>query len=207
EAADNMDYDGDVADNKFLGVFDPNLPGAGWNFDQGASTFIQVSWMARDPEVTGRFLAAIKEISTGVDRNNDGDLADSIPTFPYEAGAPRELDFPGVSVAVETNNAGITTRGNYGYYRISEADHRFDYNLDGDQTDRILQRVDLTGGSAAISMGILNNLVQDAVLAGRGADPKAIVWIAQESGEGPAGTDLNGDGDASDFALRYARIP
>ena len=142
-----------------------------------------------------------------MDRNNDGDLLDSIPTFPIEAGAPRELDFPGVSVAVERNNAGITTRGNFGYYRISEADQRFDYNLDGDQTDTILQRVDLTGGSQAISMGVLQNLGIDSVMVGRGANPKAIVWLSPEGLEGAAGTDLNGDGDANDIALRYARIP
>jgi hypothetical protein len=207
EAADGVNYDGDVADNVLVGVLDPNLPGTGWNFDQGSGTYIQVSWMAPDPSTASRFVAAIKEISTGVDRNNDGDLTDSIPTFPREAGAPRELDFPGVSVAVERNNAGITTRGNFGYYRISEADHRFDYNLDGDQGDTILQRVDLTGGSQAISMGVLQNLNMDAVMVGRGPNPKGIVWLAPENLEGPAGTDLNGDGDANDLALRYARIP
>ncbi|MFT5197685.1 MAG: hypothetical protein ACI87O_000326 [Planctomycetota bacterium] len=207
EAADGRNYDGDVADNEFVGVLDPNLPGTSWNFDQGAATFLRVSWMAPDPDVESRFLAAIKESSTGIDRNNDGDLTDSIPTFPIEAGSPRELDFPGVSVAIERNNAGITTRGNFGYYRISEADQRFDYNLDGDQADTILQRVDLTGGSQAISMGVLQNLAMDSIMAGRGANPRAILWLAPENLEGPAGTDLNGDGDANDLALRYARIP
>lgn len=208
EGADGRDHDGNAgSDDEFLGVLDPNLPGTGWNFDQGAATFIRVSWMAPDPAVQSRFLAAIKESSTGVDANNDGDLLDSIPTFPIEAGAPRELDFPGVSVGVERNNAGITTRGNYGYYRLSEADQRFDYNLDGDQTDTILQRVDLTGGSQAISMGVLQNLAMDSIMVGRGPNPKAILWMAPEGLEGPAGTDLNGDGDANDIALRYARIP
>jgi hypothetical protein len=31
--------------------------------------------------------------------------------------------------------------------------------------------------------------------------------LAPENLEGPAGTDLNGDGDANDLAVRYARIP
>ena len=208
EGADGRDHDGDAGtDKEFLGVLDPNLPGTGWNFDQGSTTFIQVSWMAPDPSVATRFLAAIRESSTGIDRNNDGDTTDSIPTFPIEGGNPRELNFPGVSVAIERNNAGMTTRGNFGYYRISESDQRFDYNLDGDETDNILQRVDLTGGSQAISMGVLHNLARDAVMVGRGNNPKAIVWMAPEVQEGAAGTDLNGDGDALDQVLRYARIP
>ncbi len=208
EAADNNDYDGDPGtDKEFLGVLDPNLPGTGWNFDQGSATFIQVSWMAQDPALDSRFLAAIRESSTGIDRNNDGDTTDSIPTFPIEGGSPRELDFPGVSVAVERNNAGMTTQGIYGYYRISEADQRFDYNLDGDETDTILQRVDLTGGSQAVSMGILDNLNRDSVMVGRGINPMGIVWLAPENMEGAAGTDLNGDGDALDLVVRYARLP
>ncbi len=208
EAANNDDYDGDPGtDKEFLGVFNPNLPGSGWNFDQGSTTYIQVSWMAPDPVVGTRFLAAIRESSTGIDRNNDGDTTDSIPTFPIEAGSPRELDFPGVSVAVERNNAGIITRGNYGYYRISESDQRFDYNLDGDESDTILQRVDLTGGSQAISMGVLDNLNRDAVMVGLGSSPQAIVWLAPENLEGAAGTDLNGDGDTLDLVVRYARLP
>ncbi|MCP5021280.1 MAG: hypothetical protein GY930_05850 [bacterium] len=208
EAADSNDYDGDPgSDKEFLGVLDPNLSGTAWNFDQGSATFIQVSWMAQDPALDFRFLAAMRESSTGIDRNSDGDITDSIPTFPVEGGNPRELDFPGVSVAVERNNAGMTTHGNYGYYRISEADQRFDYNLDGDESDTILQRVDLTGGSQATSMGVLDNLNRDSVMVGRGTNPQGVVWLAPENMEGAAGTDLNGDGDALDLVVRYARLP
>ncbi len=207
EAADGRDYDGNVVNRRFLGVLDPELPGTTWNFDQGSNTFITPSWMQQDPSTDSRFLAAITEASTGVDRNLDGDFNDSVPTFPREGGAPRELDFPGVNVAVEINNAGMYTVGNYGFYRISEADQEFDYNLDGDFNDEILQRVDLTGGSQATSMGIVTNGMGPVVVSGRGNLPRGIVWLAPENQQGPSGTDLNMDGDTSDTVVRFSRLP
>ncbi len=207
EAADGRDYDGTVADIQLLGVIDPALTSTPWNFDMGSNTFIQVSWMAPDETTASRFFAAITEASLMVDRNADGDMTDSIPTFPVEGGALRELDFPGISVAVETNNAGMLTRSGFGFYRISEAAQEFDYNLDGDLNDKILARVSLSGASPATSMGVVQNTARSVVQVGSGSNPRGIVWMAPEPLEGPAGSDLNGDGDANDIALRYARLP
>ena len=207
EAADGRDYDGTVADIQLLGVIDPALTSTPWNFDMGSNTFIEVSWMAVDETTTARFLAAITEDSLGTDRNADGDLTDSIPTFPVEGGSPRELDFPGISVAVESNNAGMVTRSGFGFYRISEASQEFDYNVDGDFGDTILARVSLSGASPATSMGVVQNTARSVVTVGSGSNPRGIVWMAPEPLDGPAGSDLNGDGDANDIALRYARLP
>ncbi|HRV80183.1 MAG TPA: hypothetical protein P5218_02055 [Planctomycetota bacterium] len=207
EAADGRDHDGSGSNHVILGVLDPALPGTNWNYDQGSNTFIQVTWMQADATTTARFLAAIKESSTGIDRNGDGDTTDSVPTFPREGGAPRELDFPGVNVAVELTNPGMLTRSNYGFYRINETSQGTDYNLDGDLGDSILQRVNLSGSEPATSMGIELNNARPAVLVGAGSNPRGVVWMASEAQQGPAGTDLNGDGDAGDVALRYARLP
>ncbi|MEZ6005111.1 MAG: hypothetical protein R3F33_13085 [Planctomycetota bacterium] len=208
EAADGRDHNGDSLMTKtFLGVLDPNLTGTTWNFDQGSGAYIDVSWMAQDRTSTSRFLAAITEASSATDRNSDGDLTDSVPTFPREGGAPRELDFPGTGVAVVPDNPGMIVSGNYGYYRISESGQNFDYNLDGDIGDTILSRVNLLGAEPATSMGSLVNNNRTAVLVGTGSNPRGIVWMTSETSEGPAGTDLNNDGDAADIVVRYARLP
>ena len=207
EAADGRNYDGSSNDNEFFAVLDPALVGTSWNFDQGGNSFVKPSWMVQDPNSSIRFLAAITEASTNSDSNTDGDTLDSIPVFAREGGAARELDFPGVGVAVEATNPGIITSGDFGFYRISESDQGFDYNLDGDLNDEILQRVNLTGSEPATSMGVIDNSSDRVILVGTGVNPRGIIWVAPEAQQGASGLDFNGDGDTNDMALRYSRLP
>lgn len=205
ESADGRDHNGDMAqDRTLIGLLNPALS-APFNFDMGGSVFVEPSWMAPDRRVPSRFLMALTERSLGLDRNNDGDMSDSIPTFPFEA-APRELDFPGVSVAVSENNAGIITVGGYGFYRASESSHEIDYNNDNDLLDFVLMRIRLSGGEAPRYMGLSSSLNQPVVQPGLLASPGGIVWIAYEPQQGN-GADLNGDGDTNDYVVRYTKLP
>ncbi len=208
EDADGRDHDGaPTVDRILIAAHAPATSGQAWNFQHGSGTTtpIGVTWMAADARSTSRFLAAITEENLGDDRNGDGDTLDSLPTFPVVLTANR-LGFPGVGVAVVANNAGIATAGAFAFYRVSEsADGNRDRNNDGDTNDQVLQRILLTGGQAPVFMGSLNNVTTPAL--GTGLDGvKFAAHLYQESLFGPSGNDLNGDGDALDFVVRYYRV-
>ncbi|MGK0218652.1 MAG: hypothetical protein ACI9HE_002146 [Planctomycetota bacterium] len=206
ESADGRDLNGDmVQDRTLIGLLNPAVS-APFNFDMGSSVFVEPSWMAPDQRTPSRFLMALTERSLGIDSNNDGDMSDSIPTFPFEAAA-RELDFPGVSVALSANNAGIITAGGYGFYRASESSHEIDYNNDNDMLDLVLMRIRLSGGEAPRYMGLSSPLNQPVVQPGTEINARGIVWIAFEPQQGPSGGDLNGDGDSNDYVVRYTKLP
>jgi hypothetical protein len=208
EEADGRDHDGmPLIDRTLVAAHAPASAGQAWNFLHGGNTPIPVavSWMADDSRSSGRFLAAITEAGRGADINGDMDLLDSVPTFPNVVTANR-LGFPGVGVAVVPSNAGISTAGGYAFYRVSEAaDGNRDRNGDGDMNDEVLQRVALTG-SAPTFMGSLNNVSTPALgVALDGVEFGA--YIYQESMFGATGNDLNGDGNATDFVVRFFRLP
>jgi hypothetical protein len=208
EALDGRDHDGDLGTDRILiAAHAPASPGQQWNFLHGSGTAIPVavSWMADDARNSGRFLAAMTEDGRGADINGDMDRLDSVPTFPQVVSGNR-LGFPGVGVAVTANNAGISTAGGYAFYRVSEAaDGNRDRNGDGDTNDQVMQRVALVG-SAPTFMGSLNNVSAPAL--GAGLDGIEFgAYIYQESQFGVGGNDLNGDGDGTDFVVRFFTLP
>ena len=192
-------------DRTLIGLLNPALS-APFNFDMGDAVYVEPSWMAPDRLAPSRFLMALTERSLDVDRNNDGDKSDSIPTFPFEA-APRELNFPGISVALSENNAGIVTAGGYGFFRVSESSHREDFNNDADMTDFVLMRIRLSGGEGPRYMGLSTSLNRPVVEPGPSGNAAGLVWLAHEPQQSAGSGDFNGDGDSLDYVVRYTKFP
>ncbi len=207
EAADGRDHDGDPGtDNNLLAAKDPSLVGQTWNFDHGSGVPIGATWMAADSGSTARVLVAIEESVLGVDQNGDGDLLDSLPTFPKVLSGSA-LSFPGLAMGVASDNAGIVMAGGVGYFRLSEAEEGgTDFNGDGDSNDFILTRVGVTNSEPLVRMATLNSLDASAVQFDHLAAPKFGVMIFQETMQGAGGKDINSDGDATDYVPRYFRI-
>lgn len=208
EAADGRDHDGDPGtDNDLVGAKDPSLVGQAWNFAHSSSAVpVGATWMATDIQTANRNLMAIKESVTGIDQNGDGDLVDSLPTFPKVQGGSA-LTFPGIALAVSSTNAGIVTAAGVGYFRVSEAaEGGTDFNTDGDVNDFILSRVGVSNSEPLVHMATLNNLDRPAVQFDSMSAPKFGVVLFQESMQGPSGKDINNDGDSNDFVPRYFRI-
>ncbi len=208
EAADGRDHDGDAGDdNVLVAAHNPTNVGTGWNFDHGSQNAgpVNVTWMARDPQNATRFLAALSEDVIDIDLNNDGDKFDSVPTFPTSHNGTI-LKFPGYGIAVDASNAGIVGARGVGFYRLSENDEQEDWNGDGDMADAVLQRIGLTTNDLPTLMGTLNNEDLPAVSFEVGT-PQFGALLFQETLQGVAGKDLNGDGDATDFVVRYFRMP
>ena len=202
------DHDGDAGDdNVLVAAHNPTNVGTGWNFDHGSQNAgpVNVTWMARDPQNATRFLAALSEDVIDIDLNNDGDKFDSVPTFPTSHNGTI-LKFPGYGIAVDASNAGIVGARGVGFYRLSENDEQEDWNGDGDMADAVLQRIGLTTNDLPTLMGTLNNEDLPAVSFEVGT-PQFGALLFQETLQGVAGKDLNGDGDATDFVVRYFRMP
>jgi hypothetical protein len=207
EAADGRDYDGDAGtDRNLVAAHVPASSGQSWNFQHGSGTPapVAVSWVGADPRVTNRFGAAITEDGRGADINGDGDESDSVPTFPTVLSG-NVLGFPGVAVAAQANNAGVSFAANHAFYRVSEtADGSTDRNGDGDANDQVLQRVALTG-STPVYMGSLNTQSMSALPPNLdGTEFGAFLYEEAMFG---TGNDLNGDGDTLDIVVRYFRLP
>lgn len=211
EAADGRDWDTQPGTNrKVVLAHNPTNGSQTWNAAHGGSgaQAVAVSWMAEDPDSASRFFAAFVEEALSIgggssDINGDGDNADSVPTVPVTLSA-NVLSFPGVQFATNAANAGITVEQNVGFHRVSEAAQgATDLNGDGDATDQVLQRFSLTGAFERTTMGTLNTIDRPAVEFGPGtAEFGAFLFEEFERG-----VDLNGDGDTSDFVVRYFRMP
>ena len=163
------------------------------------------SWMAQDPRSTKSFLMAFREDVFGLDRNGDGDTADSVPTIPEPDGAST-LKFPGFGVALAADNAGLAKAGGVLFYRVSEAGDGQDINGDGDQLDFILQRIGVTTNDLPTFMGILNELGRTSAHFQSSGTARFGAFIADETMVGATGTDINGDG-AKNLIVRYFRMP
>lgn len=210
EAADGRDHDGNAGqDNLLIAVHAPSNVAQLWNFDHGTESPgpVSVSWMARNPRDPNAFVAALTEDVLGFDLNDDGDLADSVPTFPErESGVV--LKFPGFGIAVDADDAGIASANGVGFYRVSEAaEDSSDLNGDGDTNDFLLQRIGLTTNDLPTFMGSLNGLSRPAVSVAPSGPVLFGALLFQENQVGGTGQDLNGDGDAKDFVVRYFRFP
>jgi hypothetical protein len=210
EAADGRSYDGDSGtDNLLVGAHNPNNVGQNWNFNHGSTNPgpVSVSWMSEDPRDPDRFLAGMTEDVVNIDLNNDGDKADSVPTFPVRLSGD-VLKFPGFGIAVDANDAGVVVAGGIGFYRVSEFEEdSTDLNGDGDTNDFLLQRIGLTTNDLPTFMGTLNSLSGPAIAVKSEGDVSFAALLFEESLVGPGGSDLNNDGDANDLVVRYFRMP
>jgi hypothetical protein len=221
EADDDLDLDGDAMKIFDLaGWLSPSGSGGSstpWDFTHGTSnsTFVGASWCQETPDHK-RLDVALQEKVEGININShvppvageDLDTLDSVPTFADFTGSPTRLAFPGVAIAVQPDNAGIVVARNYAFYRVDESDDSRNWNApDTDENDFILFRTSLVQGISG-SMGVLN------AIPGRSAvdvnpdesSPFGAAFLADEQMQGPSGTDLNGDGDASDIVLSYFKF-
>jgi hypothetical protein len=133
----------------------------------------------------------------------DTDLNDSVPTF--ATFSSNRLVFPGIQLGLDRDSAGITTARGWSFYRISEAEDSRDTNGDGDETDFILERTNLSSG-ATFGMSVASNVQRDVVDVARYGNIDCAAFIAAEAQQGASGTDFNGDGDRTDFVLRWFRF-
>lgn len=209
EAADGRDHDGDPGtDSRLVAAHKPTNVGQGWNFAHGTSNPgpVSVSWMASSPRTRASFVAALSEASLDSDLNGDGDLADSVPTFP-EVQSGSTLKFPGIGIACDSDDAGIVSANGIGFFRLSEAeDGQNDYNGDGDFGDPMLVRLYKNTGESPALMETLNSLSVPAVALPSSGKVEFGALLFEESKVGATGEDLNGDGDGNDFVVRYFRF-
>ena len=207
---DDLNADGDMADRLFA-WHDPNQPGmGGWRFDHDAGApmvFVGVDWMAPRSD-NAQTLVALQEavFSPGMSINStDNDDLDSVPTFTREnfsGGMISDLDFPGVAVAVNSGapGPGMVVAANQIFYRVNEMEDNNDWNNDGDMNDDVLLRSSLFNGST-VAMGTLNSVVAGSAITTDGVNGAGFV-----ADEAQAAQDFNGDGDMTDFVLRWFRI-
>ncbi len=210
EQADGSDLDLSDDDNRLLGWRDPDSS-TSWTFNHGtivSGAFVDffggASWMAESPDRT-RLLAAVPEDVEDVNLNTlgtDTDTNDSVPTFLVFNAAPR-LVFPFVRFAAEADDAGMVLAAGLGFYRISESADSKDWNGDGDLSDHVLFRTALDTGTTSY-MGVASNVSRPVV----DLDPAtgAPAGAGLVSSESSAGSDINGDGDSSDFVVRWFKF-
>jgi hypothetical protein len=207
--ADDGDIDAETTiDSNLAGWLAPTTTPAAWDFTHGSTgtAFVAATWVNPRRNATRLGLSLSEELAAsslnpGTTANpGDTDLDDGIPTFADFSGS--NLVFPGVGIAIDEDNAGIVTHGDFAYYRVDESEDSRDWNDDGDETDFILFRTSLSAATST-GMGALNSLTRLAVDVDLDRAPTAIAFIATESQEGAAGTDFNGDGDVTDMVVRY----
>lgn len=167
-----------------LRVFDPATPGAVL-----PSTAIEASTIAL---AAGRAVFLTPEGNGGgSDINGDGDFADQVAhILQLDGGTERVESLDAATrVAISDQLAAIT---------VSEAGQdATDRSGDGDTNDDVLAVVPLPLASeqvAATNTQIVANAIE--------VTGTTVVLTTPEAGVGPAGTDLNGDGDTGDDVLR-----
>ena len=198
---------------------DPNS-GATWKFDHGTSSpfYGGATWLGEIPD-RERLMVAVPEDVDGVNLNippgatgPDMDINDSIPGFnriftPAGESQPRFV-FSIARVALDADNAGMLLAKGNGFYRVSEGEDTRDWNEDGDFSDFVLFRTNLTSGSSKYMGVMMQDFIGrpaiDVDLSGNTIVGGAI--ISDEADDGNNGRDYNGDGDRIDLVLRYFRM-
>jgi len=223
EADDNLDINSDALKTLDLigwllpsGSANSNTP---WDFVHGGApgaAFVGASWMAETAD-RSRLDLALLEVSAGPGGTptninchvppvpgEDTDTNDSVPTFPIFTGSTTYLSFPGVAIAVQKTNAGITIARNVGFYRVSETEDSRDWNSDGLETGFDLFRTSLTQG-VSVSMGALNSINGRPAIEFNSEEPSPVgaAFIADEQLQGAGGLDFNTDGDGNDLVISY----
>ena len=206
EAEDGRDYDGDVGNQRdLLGWLDPVDAPPSWRFNHSTATtsYATATWMGELPGRT-RLGVAYAESSNGVVLNGDGDTLDSVPTFvDLLPGSPRRLSFPGASLAVVQNNAGISLANGWGFFRVSETAQGFDVNGNGQPDDVLLFRLGLGNGVLA-NMGALNTLERPSIETESDGIGEGAAFLSDET---IFGENISGDSDALDLVPRFFRLP
>ena len=202
----SYDWDGDgypLDDRDLVAWIAPNTGGA-WTFHHDSTD--SYGWAV--PTWIGE-LAGTDRVGIGFseqsndepyDLNADGDTIDSVPTFAYYDEGTGFMEFPGYAIGADKDEMGIVVFGDWGYYRVSEAENGGDLNGDGDGAGYLLLASHLTTGQT-VNVSQLNFLSGDAVE----GDPANASCAAFLVSEGGAVGDLNGDGSTSGFAVRYLR--
>ncbi len=208
EVGEDEDIDGDgQTEDDLIGWLDPASPAGGWEFDhRNATSEVQFAGPTYLAETADRenILAALDEEvlgGTASDPNNgDSDFLDSLPGLGY-FDSSTDVDFGGVRIAVDTGPAGAGIVLAFGslLYRVDEAEDNRDWNKDGDESDQVLLRTRLSDVATDV-LGTLNALTLPAVVTD---DDRGAAFLADET---IAEADLNGDGDANDFVLRWFRF-
>jgi hypothetical protein len=208
EADDSRDWDGQVADHEVVAWLDPGQGNAAdWITDHcigGNCGGVQAggaSWMGELPGA--RVGIGFQEAVFGLSINGrDNDLTDSVPVFArFDPQDVDDFDFPGPAVAVDEDNVGTVIANGVAFYRVDESDDNFDWNDDGDKSDRILFRTTVATLGDTFEISTLNNLTRPAVV----TDTRNVgaAFIADEAA---ARADLDQDGDQNDFVVRWMRI-
>jgi hypothetical protein len=211
ESADNFDIDSDGQKTKnLLGWLTPTTSPHAWDFTPGnapPNSWVGASWMREKKDRT-RLNVAFQESVGGVNINvhnppipgEDTDTNDSLPTF-ADFSSSTTVAYPGVAVAVRAANAGMVIGKDTAFYRVDEAADSRDWNGDVDETDMILFRTSLSNGTTTV-MSVLNDLSRLSVDLDEVGSPGGAAFLADES-MGGAGIDFNGDGDTTDYVVRY----
>ncbi len=167
--------DGDSLD-QVLAVYDPGLV-----------TITNLGLpMAAMVATTTHLAFDVPEAEHGADLNSDGDMDDNVLHLIEEgAGTPLNLTVP-----VPEFSFSLTDR--YLGYKVVESDAGMDLNGDNDTLDNVLQIRSLANGTVWNS-GVAGNTVSPHILGDN------VLSSISESDQD--GTDLNGDGDATDLIL------
>lgn len=203
-AAGGTDLDGNAFDDDvLLAVLDAGSAQFNFTPTSGGAP-VGATWMRPSP--TGdRMCVAITErvVRRSLNGDRDADLLDSIPTFAYFISATA-LRFDGPGIAVEADDAGISSARVNGFYKVDEDADAFDWNGDGDKLDLVVRQSQLSIGSSRY-MGTSSS-VAGAEAADYGGSPNGPSVAMFLSDEAMLGQDLNGDGDASDRVVRWFRF-
>ena len=198
----------DLLDANLVAWLQPSGTSTVWDYFHGTTgtQVAEASWVAARESGNTLGLAFTERIGgTSLNQSDatgtgDNDTIDSIPTFAsFSSG---RLVFPGILVALDQDAAGIVVANGWGFYRISEPEDSRDRNFDGDETDFILQRTNLTSGLSN-GMSVVPATDRDIVEFARFGSKSCGAMLAIESAQGAGGTDFNGDGDRTDLVLRW----
>jgi len=206
EVGQPYDWDGDgyPLDNRDLVAWiAPETDGA-WTFHHDSTPdygWATPTWIA-ELEGTDRVGIGFSEQSNDepYDLNNDGDTIDSVPTFAYYDADTGFMEFPGYAIGTDKDEIGIVVLGDWGYYRVSEAENGGDLDGDGDAAGYLLYASNLLTGQT-VPVSPLNFLSGDAV-EGEPLNASCAAFLVSEGG---AVGDINGDTSTSGFAVRYLR--
>ncbi len=211
EADDGSIDTNDALDSNLVGWLTPTTTPGPWSFFHGSlgATPVATSWMAPSV-IDGRLGVALEERLGGTSLNagqpenpGDTDLNDSVPTFALFSN--NRMIFPGVTIAVDRDSAGITFGRGFGFYRVSEPEDSRNWNGDSDESDFVLFRTNLADGRS-FGMGATDELPRLVIDRSGQSTPACAAFLAREAAQGAGGTDFNGDTDRTDVVLRWFRF-
>lgn len=170
-------------------------------FEAASQTITNTAVAAVDtPLFCGGFVVfEVRESSQGgIDLNGDGDVDDRIPhAYEVATGAVQHVGFAASFKDLRPTIGRVD-------FRIFEIDFG-DRNSDGDQDDIVLELWDLASGQVTptgLSPGF-TWIEKSIVLVAMGEPNGTGRYIAVPDSEQAASADLDGDGDAFDFAWRF----